>query len=282
MPDVVIFSLDYDGCSDILFKEYQRYYDYYQADPANRPEYREAAMLFLLQQKFVEFLKEKAKDAKEVEGYIGSNRQSPALDRLNAKMNDNGLAFINLPQFYQSNGWTFRSLLLADIEHRLSPGSVFKKQSLCPCSRAHFDQDKIQIIKNQLLDAAKNHPDNEVHFYFPDDDTDKKMLPRLKAYFEKEENREKFKHIHLHLYEFDYYKAVKENKETLIEIAHIPGEKQVAANTLVSSGATLFPAVSANGSSAQVQSSNTTPIASATPTPTSSTVSKQSPSCTLL
>lgn len=277
MSKVVIFSLDYDGCSDILFKEYKACYDYYQADPANRPEYREAAMLFLLQEKLAEFLKEKAKEAKEVEGYIGSNRQSPALDKLNASNNQNGLAFTNLRQFYENNGWTFRSLLLADVEHHLRPGSVFKNQRLCSCNtHAHFDRDKIQIIENQLLDAAKNYPDDEVHFYFLDDDQDKKMLPRLKAYFEKEKNREKFKHIHLHFYGFDYFEAVKENKETLIEIAHIPGKQEVAANTRVSSGVTLlFPAVPANGSSVQVQSSGTTPTDTVTPTPTLSAASKQ-------
>src|SRR6476620_9735075 len=99
---VTIYSLDYDGCGDILF-----------SDLLNGQEIQP---LLEVKKRFSDYLDSKAADADSVEVYVGSNRQSYGLNKFNTEHNKNGSCFLNYQRLCNDKKWTFRTLLLADNE----------------------------------------------------------------------------------------------------------------------------------------------------------------------
>lgn len=231
MPKIVVFSLDYDGCSEILFdttvyKQFEQCYNYYHAaprDPGRQP-YRENAEQFEkmknFRKKLNDFLDEKAQDAKEVLVYVGSNRQSIDFDVWNANRNKNGLCFDNLPKLCKDKQWRFCPLLLADTENgKIAGSAIMNKQLTC-----RFDKTKVETIEGQLLDVKKRFPslDDNVEFYFLDDDQEQIILPALKNHNEAKANKQALpKNINIHLVACDWYQAVMSNQATLKETACI-------------------------------------------------------------
>jgi hypothetical protein len=241
MPKTIIFSLDYDGCSDILFQEIFIKYEKHLRDL--RPEQRLNIDMALKEAKneLANFLDKKAQEAekvqevkevkakeaklqsveqKSVEVYIGSNRQSHALEAFNMSSNENGSCFTNLQKLCEEKSWIFRKLLLADVENNQGEGSAFVDKRLT-CT---FDKTKIETLQNQLKHVANKHRTDEVHFYFLDDDNKDSILPALRKKFE--DGEEIFENIHLHLIKFDWYAKALEKKEGLKEVAYIQGKKQ--------------------------------------------------------
>ena len=199
MTKIIAYSLDYDGCGDIFSDQLLK--DQYEG--------KQDKFFLPLRQKLNQFLDDKAQEAKEVELYVGSNRQSQELDEGNALKHKNGSCFTNFQKLCRDKTqagkiWRFRPLLLGE-----------------------WDASKIAILKNQLLDIEHNHPKDEVDFYFFDDDANQEILPGLKTYFEKEENAKLIsKNIHLHFVKFDWFGEIVEGNKTLSEVAHIQGMKE--------------------------------------------------------
>ena len=227
MAKVTIFSLDYDGCSDVLFDELIKSYEHAGASVQ--------AGLMAMRAKLNTFLEREASfSEKPVELYVGSNRQSHALDELNSMKHgiNNGRCFTNFPALCEAKHWLFRPLLLADVDNHKPAGTALTDPSL----NCHFDEKKIQTIENQVMDAVKNHPDDEVHFYFLDDDAKKTIFRGLATYFASEENAVKIPaNIHLHFVKFDWFGELQEHEPSLIDIAHIQGRKPVEEPTLLPS-----------------------------------------------
>ncbi len=165
---IVVFSIDYDGCGDILFNEIKAKY----------PQHKET--LQWLANSFLQCLKDIAASADHVILYVGSLRQSIEIDHRNCENNKNGLCFLNYEQLCRENKWEFNKLLLADVENKLLTGKAMQdEQYTCIPST-----NKIDIVQNQFADISSNHATDEINFYFIDDDPNNEILNSLKNHFQ--------------------------------------------------------------------------------------------------
>jgi hypothetical protein len=194
---VTIISQDYDNCFAIMTnvglhgefngvnkKSWESY----------RKQGKDLEIIASMRQKYNEFLTEITKDSAEVHVYVGSDRQSFALDRLNASINKNGSVFPALVDLCNERSaaaqpWVFEPLLLADpkvdgskpyqrqrgeaYRRMLAPGT-FQLEVLEP--PVNFDvnkQSKRPMLINQMWDAYRQNPDaDELAFHFIDDRDD--------------------------------------------------------------------------------------------------------------
>lgn len=224
MPKKIIFSLDYDGCADILFDE--RF--------AGSDMESFGQELFVERQRLEKYLEEKAResDVCDVEVYIGSNRQDQLIDMILASKNKNGNCLRNIPTFCAQNTkrlaggkvWKFNPLLLADVVNKKPAGSA--AQDLRLQSYIHGHYNKTPIIKAQLENIAKNHshPDDEVHLYFVDDQ--EYVLSDLELSCRQGVTTIP-SNIHVHLVRFDWSAELDNSEPILRETAYIQGEKIV-------------------------------------------------------
>lgn len=155
MKKITIFSLDYDGCGDLLFEEIIKV-------TGDTPTMRE------LQNKFYTYLDNATIGSDIIELYVGSNRQFIKKDRAASKQNKNGSCFKNYAILCDKKGWIFRKLLLADVENNLPSGSAMSDPSVI----CDMGESKIKILASQLREVRNNYPvgEYEVDFYFLDDD----------------------------------------------------------------------------------------------------------------
>jgi hypothetical protein len=198
MANITIFSLDYDGCGDVLFDQLMSRWGHLKF------------YLLPYKEKLEEFLARKTKVGNAVELYVGSNRQSNNLDRLGHFNNQNGWCFKNYQELCKKNKWTFRRLLAADIENGVEIGSA-----MTPCSTLDYtlplNGSKVTIIENQLRDVAINHPNDKVDFYFIDDDPPQdSLIKKLIHHFETNPNAKKLlRNVRLHIVRFDRSESIE-------------------------------------------------------------------------
>jgi len=218
---VTIFSLDYDGCSDILFDEL-----IVGLDPTNS----EKKELLHQRKNLEKFLDEKATESSETELYVGSLRQSHDLDEENHRQSKNGRCLTNLPKLSDEKLWKFRRLLLADEQNKKAAGTAFEDKRLkCKLGLKNnaIKSFKIATLMAQLCDASKNHPDKKIHFYFLDDDNRDYILSGIQQYVEHDINFTKsYPNICLYLIKFDWYGEAVEKTRTLKEFARFPAETE--------------------------------------------------------
>ncbi|EKD54148.1 MAG: hypothetical protein ACD_60C00120G0018 [uncultured bacterium] len=174
MPKIAVLSLDYDGCADILFDDLIASY---QSEKGSSISASFIKNLLLLRKKFMSYLNLITQDSAYVELYVGSTRQSIALDDAIAQAQGNGSCFKNYTQLCLEKNWSFQKLLLADVKNTVSVGTAMQNKSLT-CTK---DQEKIITIQHQLKDAASriSNPDDEINFYFFDDDPKGIIIPAL-------------------------------------------------------------------------------------------------------
>lgn len=208
---IVIYSLDYDGCSNILFEETLLKYDTLDSNEYLR-----------VKDKLNDFFETNKEISENVEVYVGSKRQSCRLDQINAQAHKTGSCFVNLQMLCEQKEWVFRPLLLADIYNQMPPGSAINNDQL-DCT--DYDRKKTDLLKYQLMDAEKNHPDKKVHFFFLDDDCENKILPELKNYLNKK-SKKLSSNIHVHLVKFYWLDEVRKKNKTLIETFYIQGKNE--------------------------------------------------------
>lgn len=158
MANVAIFSIDYDGCGDLLFQEDRR---------TDR-----------LKSIFLKHLESIAKTHATAEVYVGSSRQSISINLAAIMSNDNGSCFSNYEKLCAKKRWIFRRLLLADIRNDKPAGTAMRDPRLT----CEADGKKLGMITHQLNDARTNHPNEPVDFYFFDDDGKNEILPGLLSY----------------------------------------------------------------------------------------------------
>jgi hypothetical protein len=163
-------SLDYDDCSAILFKKIPE-----DATVEDRDR------IILAKQILMDYLDNIAKTHDGLEIYVGSSRQDIFLDDYYRDEHGNGSCFENLYKLCALKGWTFRRLLLADVQNNLAPGTAMANKNI----RCRFYENiKTEIVKAQVDDVSKNHPGEILDFYFFDDDPENKYMPAIKAHFE--------------------------------------------------------------------------------------------------
>lgn len=194
----VIISQDYDGCYAIAAPEGVKA----ELEGRNKRFYQQdkilTAQIKLMPMRYNQFLTEITEDADAVSVYVGSDRQSYALNQLNMKHNQNGSVFSALQDLCRVRTtedctWTFEPLLLADGQHErgAAMSRINSKQGphLEAPDPTMFTKDgkpsKIPMIVKQMWDAYRQYPGEELEFYLIDDrsnllkDVCERLNPRL-------------------------------------------------------------------------------------------------------
>ncbi len=216
MANITVFSLDYDGCGEVLFPEMLHTNEFTIQDVTESRKH--------LKNFFQEKIKASGEEKPQVELYVGSNRQSQHFNRINKLNNKNGDCFSNYAKYAEDNNWTFKPLLLADVRNNQATGSAISNPGL----ECEFDKLKIETLKYQIKDIAKNHPNDTIDLYFLDDDASGHGI--LSA-LEKKLKKVKFpSNITVHLVKYDWFGGVVEKKPFIDEsIAPIKGTRNVNA-----------------------------------------------------
>lgn len=238
---ILVLSIDYDNCGVILSEEQllgrlagKRYLPF--KDPnygtpvgaytktANECPNLAGAIKICRQVLYQAMLGNRAK-YKDIELYVGSNRQDLQLDKMNAKANLNGSCFFVFQRFAKENNIKFNTLLYADIENKQQKPQAMTDASL-ECT---FSEKKDKIILAQLENIAHSYPDKQIEFVFIDDDDKNKIISSLKmaikkAYQDEQRSKKLPQHIKITLYKYDCFKVLeqaleKSNKKNLLDYA---------------------------------------------------------------
>lgn len=204
MKEIVVLSLDFDCCADILFEEGQEQ-GAFKVPCETKPGYKTVTQE--LRTVFEDLLSEETAGADEVELFVGSVRQFRQWDRFSSthqrkETESNGLCFELYADLAERKQWYFNRLLLADFE--LDSG-VLREQPLTagtamgPLQKndsgkhkyvadyfadgilGPVDKFKTRILSRQIESVCKKYPDDNITFVFIDDVLD--ITNKLTAFF---------------------------------------------------------------------------------------------------
>jgi len=217
----ITFSLDFDGCSCILFDSTRQTIlrgielAGYEAFGPTFINIADAA-----KEVFSETLDRlSASKPLAPEVFCGSNRQSRWLDNITRRQGgSDDSAFDELRGFCREKGWRFNPFLLADKYLRQHDGySIDNPEATSHRSISNnvkwklneWDPTKIDIISEQIKRASINAGRDFVDFYFIDDDHKNTIIPGLKSYFltcaaSLPSN------VRLHFIKYDWYTLIEE------------------------------------------------------------------------
>ncbi len=207
MRKICVISLDYDGCGDILFNNI---FLEFKSET-------EKAAIKNIRQKLLAYLTEITKDADQVVLFVGSNRQDFSHNMLCANDFKNGSCFKNYEDLCKKNKWIFNKLLLADIQNGKPAGTSMTNARI----HCYVGHSKIDIIKGQFENLKNNYPDDNVSFYFFDDDSKDFILPNLATYFKNPDNHIPDNVKNFKLIKYDWYIEMYQNQQSLVEHEHI-------------------------------------------------------------
>lgn len=231
MKEIVILSLDYDGCGDLLFEEAMetgRHIWSCKHLPGYTEVIKEArsALEYLLTFETT--------GADVVELCVGSKRQGRKFDKYCCDINENGLVFEMYADLAEKRQWNYNRLLLADFEldtgelrsQPREPGTAmgrlkknetgkykYENDYIADRLAGPINNDKERILTRQIESAILNHPEKKIKFVFIDDSLD--VIRFIANYFNPETNSRLPSNVELKLIQFDYYpifQAVKEEK----------------------------------------------------------------------
>ena len=223
--EIVVLSHDYDGCFDIhhdgwvqtAIKNYEKYIRRKltrSETDAIRMDYSLLVANYRMQHRA--FLKEATEGATKVKIYVGSDRQSYRLDKLNDNHNSNGSVFKEIPAFCASQNiaekndhWSFEPLLMADPKDPDPSSGKYARQtgkayaliqsgvsqdkqlntSHADMSMFHskmtgrMQSSKYPMLLTQMWHAHRQNPHAKIKMYFVDDRKDlmRDLKKRLKA-----------------------------------------------------------------------------------------------------
>lgn len=156
------FSLDYDGCSEILF---------------NYPRGAQESSVNKLREKFIGSLKSRAKGG-NISLFNGSSRQYEEAEDESRRDNRNGHCFTNLKELAKNQNWHFESFRVSDeCTSKLSNSDKEKLldnyQTFLSHNQSYPGMEKTLFLILQLQIFASYRKDNEpADFYFIDDRDD--------------------------------------------------------------------------------------------------------------
>lgn len=194
MAHIRVLSLDYDGClshkGTVPEAALKGHYDYFED-----PKY-ERGDIVGGNRELVKYLRDSSKHFDATKVFIGSNRQSCAMDRENG-INGSASCFSKIKEFALDIGATFDPLLMADIYSDQAPGSaIHAAQSLQDAGDRYrqgvninaqpewlADDKKLSVLMAQMHKVAAENSKDTITFEFFDDRSD--ILDSLKNYFEK-------------------------------------------------------------------------------------------------
>jgi len=196
----ISFSLDFDGCSCILFDATKDKVLKQVSSPAHIAYYPVVINLIeAAKEVFSETLNALIEGYRKTpEVFCGSNRQSRLLDnKIRTGLGSPDSALDMLSTYCTERGFLFNKFLLIDkyrVQADGSPvadGDSFLLENektydgeLDICKKSNeWDPDKIEILCEQVKRAGAAKPDDILDFYFLDDDLKNKIIPGLKAYF---------------------------------------------------------------------------------------------------
>jgi hypothetical protein len=240
---VVIISLDYDYCGDILFDD--------RLSTLKKDE--EISRAKECQESLTNYLKELSKNASATELYVGSMRQDIRTDEANIQEFKNGSCFKNYADFCEKHGFTFNKFLLPDAQNNHSSGTTMgdriiqtiyypelpppmrdeKAPTLYPALGS-----KVVIICQQLENASKEHPDADIDFYFFDDDSENTYLNEIKDHFLKHKPPSNISNLYLFKYDWDEKVSYNADEAILRLHTHLK-QKQASSDSHTSTAAIL-------------------------------------------
>lgn len=149
-----VLSFDFDGClfhSNYIFSEQK---DVVKSNHA-----------------FLNKIKEENKEFTKAYTFVGSNRQSFAIDIINSR--SKGSCFPAVKQVSDFLGTTLDTMLLADIYGDLPDGTSYARATNQNNQEKHsewlFDETKATILYAQMHKIANENPNEEIVFDFYDD-----------------------------------------------------------------------------------------------------------------
>ena len=196
--NLVVISLDYDDCGDILFDEQiSILYNELEKQKATAYQYY-----------FRNYLCEITK-SKSVELYVGSLRQSYDLDKKNENEYGNGSCFKNYRKLSEIMRWKFNEF---SCGNDLSEFGVVSFSSRTA---------KNKIVETQLLNISKEHPDKLIDYYFFDDDAQNSILPSVASHLSNITIPKNI--VNIHLIKHDWVPLIYNNikNQTITLKAHI-------------------------------------------------------------
>lgn len=216
MPRKAVFGIDFDGCGEIVNWR-AIYFD--EISALNLANNKDLAALNQLKYKacekvFIETLKSLAQHRDNPEVTCASNRQSGRLDNLMQHRyggaGSNLSALDTLSNFAQRQQFAFNPVLLVDAVLGMPVGSGFlnrklgtHKLNIKDGPAGEWDPAKCWMLSHQLNVLAEASPNQEIDFFFFDDDHKQTIFSGLEVYFL--QNPDCFPvNIHLHMMKFDY------------------------------------------------------------------------------
>lgn len=210
-----VISQDYDGCYSITTPVGLKA----ELDGSNRAAYSNPSnsncvdSLNNMRTYYHDYLTEITLSADAVSVYVGSDRQSVELDRLNAEIHKNGSVFFALMELCHTRStdkqpWTFEPFLLSDGKER--GAALMAMRPIHGESELDFNarqlpapiktkSSKIPLLIAQMQDARREYPEDEIAFYFVDDRQD--LLDDILRHLKPEDIPPG---LTLHISKFDY------------------------------------------------------------------------------
>ena len=169
-------SIDYDGCLC---------HSGYLSTPIARRD------IVAANKEFLNFIKEQNKSYSKSIVFVGSNRQSKAVDDCNASAGGGrGSCFPAIKRIADELEVTFDPFLLADIYGNLKSGTSYSRavgekevEKEWEHAKWMFDETKATILYAQMHKMACDNPEEEIVFDFYDDR--KNILESLQGFYKK-------------------------------------------------------------------------------------------------
>ncbi|CDZ76611.1 hypothetical protein BN59_00885 [Legionella massiliensis] len=206
-----VVSFDYDGCLPIVDVCGTKYKD-----------------ILVGNKILLDKLKRESAAYQKSYGFVGSNRQSFAVDFSNGISKLNGSCFPEIKRVCEYIGLEFDPFLLADIHDDLPDGESCRRAMDKDYQGHHanwdFDEYKATIIYTQIQRIANKHPDAEIEFDFFDDRQD--ILDSLTRFYRKHPYLIP-KNVTLRLHQ---YEAAREGVDAGKQVVEIKGTGFIDAN----------------------------------------------------
>jgi hypothetical protein len=237
---MLVISLDYDACGDILYDDQFKTYFGPMLNRAKK-----------CKEDFIAFLNKKAQGYTFVMLCVGSLRQSIGLDMQNIAENDNGSCFKVFAQFSKEKNWIFNEFLLPDAQYQKPAGTAMRNRNIkfIPFNTPLPQEEKLKIeeqkrrrivvktkiINEQIITIKKQYPDYDIDMIFIDDDGEEILLDGIKKHFSSVDDIG----CNLQLFKFEWIPKVINNLNVEVLKCHSYFPRKTSSTSLIQSSLSL-------------------------------------------